>query len=60
MIDVQPTVGDAIGSTVPSSELVQTYFVEQDLPNVVFAAARPVQAQPPARAAQAQPPQEQA
>ena len=43
VIDVQPTVGDAIGSTVPSSELVQTYFVEQDLPNVVFAAARPVQ-----------------
>ncbi len=43
VIDVQPTIGDAIGSTVPSSELVQTYFVEQDLPNVVFAAARPVQ-----------------
>ena len=43
VIDVQPTVGDAIGSPVPSSELVQTYFVEQDLPNVVFAAARPVQ-----------------
>ena len=43
VIDVQPTVGDAIGSTVPSTELVQTYFVEQDLPNVVFAAARPVQ-----------------
>jgi transglutaminase-like putative cysteine protease/uncharacterized protein (DUF58 family) len=43
VIDVQPTIGDAIGSTVPSSELVQTYFVEQDLPNVVFAAQRPVQ-----------------
>ncbi len=25
------------------SELVQTYFVEQDLPNIVFAAQRPVQ-----------------
>jgi transglutaminase-like putative cysteine protease len=43
VIDVAPTIGDAIGSTVPSSELVQTYFVEQDLPNVVFAAPRPVQ-----------------
>ena len=43
VIDVQPTIGDAIGSTVPSRELVQTYFVEQDLPNVVFAAQRPVQ-----------------
>ncbi len=43
VIDVDPTLGDAIGTTVPSSELVQTYFVEQDLPNVVFAAPRPVQ-----------------
>ncbi len=43
VIDVPPTTGDALGSSVPSSELVQTYFVEQDLPNVVFAAARPVQ-----------------
>ena len=43
VIDVPATVGDALGSTVPSSELVQTYFVEQDLPNVVFAAARPAQ-----------------
>jgi transglutaminase-like putative cysteine protease len=43
VIDVEPTIGDAIGSPVPSSELVQTYFVEQDLPNVVFAAQRPVQ-----------------
>ncbi len=43
VIDVEPTIGDAIGSMVPSSELVQTYFVEQDLPNVVFAAQRPVQ-----------------
>ena len=38
VIDVQPTMGDAIGSAVPSRELVQTYFIEQDLPNVVFAA----------------------
>jgi protein-glutamine gamma-glutamyltransferase len=43
VIDVAPTVGDALGSAVPSRELVQTYFVEQDLPNVVFAAPRPVQ-----------------
>jgi len=43
VIDVQPTVGDALGSLVPSDELVQTYFVEQDHPNVVFAASRPVQ-----------------
>ncbi len=43
IIDVEPTIGDAVGSTVPSREFVQTYFVEQDLPNVVFAAQRPVQ-----------------
>ncbi len=43
VIDVQPTVGDALGSDVPSDEFIQTYFVEQDLPNVVFAAPRPVQ-----------------
>ncbi len=43
VIDVQPTMGDAFGSAVPSRELVQTYFIEQDLPNLVFAAARPVQ-----------------
>jgi protein-glutamine gamma-glutamyltransferase len=43
VIDVPATVGDALGSAVPSRELVQTYFVEQDLPNVVFAAPRPVQ-----------------
>jgi transglutaminase-like putative cysteine protease len=39
-IDVQPTVGDALGGSVPTGELVQTYFVEQDLPNIVFAAYR--------------------
>lgn len=43
VIDVEPTIGDAISSRVPSREFVQTYFVEQDLPNVVFAAPRPVQ-----------------
>ncbi len=43
VIDVPATVGDAIGSQVPSDEFIQTYFVEQDLPNVVFAAPRPVQ-----------------
>lgn len=40
VIDVPPTIGDALGSDVPSGELVQTYFVEQDLPNIVFAAYR--------------------
>jgi transglutaminase-like putative cysteine protease len=43
VIDVPATVGDALSSTVPSRELVQTYFVEQDLPNIVFAAAQAVQ-----------------
>ena len=41
VIDVPPTIGDALGvGAVPSEELVQTYFVEQDLPNIVFAAYR--------------------
>ena len=40
-IDVPPTLGDAVGGGgVPTGELVQTYFVEQDLPNIVFAAYR--------------------
>ena len=43
VIDVDPTLGDTIGPAVRTRELVQTYFVEQDLPNVVFAAPRPVQ-----------------
>jgi transglutaminase-like putative cysteine protease len=43
VIDVPATVGDALSSTVPSRELVQTYFVEQDLPNIVFAATQAVQ-----------------
>ncbi|MGB0113868.1 MAG: transglutaminaseTgpA domain-containing protein, partial [Ilumatobacteraceae bacterium] len=42
-IEVPPSVGDALGSGIESEELVQTYFVEQDLPNVVFAAYRPVE-----------------
>jgi transglutaminase-like putative cysteine protease/uncharacterized protein (DUF58 family) len=41
IIDVPPTIGDALGvGAVPSEELVQTYFVEQSLPNIVFAAYR--------------------
>lgn len=40
-IDIEPTLGDALGTRVPTEELIQTYFVEQDLPNIVFAAARP-------------------
>ena len=41
IIDVPPTIGDALGvGAVPNGELVQTYFVEQDLPNIVFAAYR--------------------
>jgi transglutaminase-like putative cysteine protease len=43
IIDVQPTIGDAIGPLLPTEEFVQTYYVEQDHPNVVFAASRPVQ-----------------
>ena len=43
VIVVQPTLGDAVGTDVPSDEFVQTYFVEQDLPNIVFAAPRTVQ-----------------
>ena len=43
VIDVPPTIGDSVGGYAPTTELVQTYFVERDLPNVVFAAARPAQ-----------------
>lgn len=43
IIDVTPTVGDASGADLPAEELTQTYYVEADLPNVVFAAARPKQ-----------------
>ena len=40
-IDVPPTLGDATGGGIEAKELVQTYFIETDLPNVVFAAYRP-------------------
>ncbi len=39
-IELRPTIGDVVGSGVASDELIQTYFVETDLPNVVFAAQR--------------------
>ncbi|RLE17806.1 MAG: hypothetical protein DRJ50_13650, partial [Actinobacteria bacterium] len=42
-IAVPPTIGDALGSGIESNELVQTFFIEADLPNVVFAAYRPTQ-----------------
>jgi transglutaminase-like putative cysteine protease len=38
-IDVPPTLGDARGTR--GDPFVQTFFVETDLPNVVFAAHRP-------------------
>lgn len=38
---IRPTLGDDVAPTVGTDELVQTYFIEADLPNVVFAAARP-------------------
>jgi protein-glutamine gamma-glutamyltransferase len=40
-IEVAPTLGDGIADDVVTETFVQTYFVETDLPNVVFAAARP-------------------
>jgi transglutaminase-like putative cysteine protease len=42
-INVPPTLGDITASNVESKDLVQTYFIEADLPNVVFAAYRPEQ-----------------
>jgi transglutaminase-like putative cysteine protease len=39
-IDVPPTLGDVTRTPLPTAELVQTYFVESDLPNIVFAAQR--------------------
>ena len=41
VIDVDPALGDLSAEDVPTEEFIQTYFVETDLPNVVFAAARP-------------------
>ncbi len=43
VIDVPPTIGDAIGTDLPTEQLTQTYYVETALPNLVFAAARPKQ-----------------
>jgi transglutaminase-like putative cysteine protease len=43
LIDVAPTLGDAVGPTVRSEEFVQTYTIESDLPNLVLAASRPSQ-----------------
>lgn len=40
-ITVAPTLGDTAADDIPTERFVQTYFVETDLPNVVFAAARP-------------------
>jgi transglutaminase-like putative cysteine protease len=40
-ITVAPTLGDTAADDIPTEQFVQTYFVETDLPNVVFAAARP-------------------
>jgi transglutaminase-like putative cysteine protease len=42
-ITVAPTLGDAAADDVATEQFVQTYFVETDLPNVVFAAARPTE-----------------
>ncbi|HYN32896.1 MAG TPA: transglutaminaseTgpA domain-containing protein [Ilumatobacteraceae bacterium] len=42
-IDVPPTPGDQSAAGIPTEEMIQTYYVEAALPNVVFAAARPTQ-----------------
>jgi transglutaminase-like putative cysteine protease len=39
---VPPTLGDVTRTDLERDELVQTYFVETDLPNLVFAAYRPI------------------
>ena len=39
-IFVPPSIGDLPLADVPTEEFVQTYHVETDLPNIVFAAAR--------------------
>jgi transglutaminase-like putative cysteine protease len=44
-IDVPRALGDtADPDTIPVERFVQTYYVERDMPNVVFGAYRPVQA----------------
>jgi protein-glutamine gamma-glutamyltransferase len=40
-IKVQPTLGDVTGTASRAEEFVQTYNIEADLPNVIFAAAPP-------------------
>ena len=39
-IDIFPTIGDRTADAIPIEEFVQTFYVESDLPNVVFAATR--------------------
>jgi transglutaminase-like putative cysteine protease len=39
-IPVSPTIGDRVSVGTPTEEFVQTFHVEADLPNVVFAASR--------------------
>ena len=39
-IAIPPTLGDQTNPNLESDELIQTYFVETDLPNVIFAAHR--------------------
>lgn len=40
-IRLDPTIGDLPDRGVPSEEFVQTFHVESDLPNVIFAASTP-------------------
>ena len=40
-IDLDPAIGDRAAAGVETDDLVQTFHVEADLPNVVFAAAAP-------------------
>lgn len=42
-IEVPPAFGDLDSERVPVDRFVQTFYAEQDLPNVVFAAYRPAQ-----------------
>ena len=39
-IDIFPTIGDRTAEDAPTEEFVQTFYVETDLPNIVFAATR--------------------
>jgi protein-glutamine gamma-glutamyltransferase len=40
---VPPTLGDGWENGAPTAQLVQTFYVEQDLPNLLYAASRPDQ-----------------